>query len=85
MFRQRPKGAEIKKMKRKKRSYKATVFHGGTLLGLGIYGHTRLFRTGKGAIKAGISLAESCLKICGGTPRVELVVIEPPCVSEGNK
>lgn len=55
--------------------YIATVYHGGKLYGLGIYGTTRPSKYKIIAMREGEKLAKRCTRICGGTPTVEIVTI----------
>ena len=55
--------------------YIATVYHGGKLYGLGVYGTTRPSKYKIIAIREGKKLAKRCTRICGGSPTVEIVTI----------
>ena len=55
--------------------YIATVYHGGKLYGLGIYGTTRPSKYRLIAMREGEKLAKRCTRICGGSPTVEIVTI----------
>ena len=55
--------------------FQATVYHGGSLRGLGSYGSTKKFKTEKAATRAGNRLAAKCHQICGGSPFVEIYEI----------
>ena len=55
--------------------YIATVYHGGKLYGLGIYGTTNPNSDRAVTVHQGANLAKRCARICGGTPTVEVVTI----------
>ncbi len=54
--------------------YSATVYHGGSLAGMGIYGSTKNFKSIDTAERAGQKLKIKCKKMCGGCPTHEILV-----------
>ncbi len=53
--------------------YLAVIHHGGSLLGLGVWGSTRLFSTIAQAERAGERVAIVCRRVVGGSPTYQVV------------
>lgn len=52
--------------------YQATVYHGGTLHGLGIWAVGKRWRDAERAQAEGDRLARQCRQVAGGSPVIEV-------------